>query len=225
MKRLVLALAGWIGLSAFAIPAGFASSITVDEFGNSLVIGLPGVSSLPFALSPDAGPGGLPSTLTYTLPFATTTGDVTFRSASDPGIFFGGDVIRFNPGRTPGAPSTLVFYSDTVPGNPSESLADTPGPPGRLYPNTATTSELGLSDENNHALYFPQPGQPGFTLAPNGIPASYDFVSDGIVPEPTSVLLMATGLGFLGIIRFLKPGPTGNPLALGRLLARRSERP
>jgi hypothetical protein len=42
----------------------------VDEFGNGIGVIGPGF------LAPDPGPGGLPSVLTYILPFAGTQGDV-----------------------------------------------------------------------------------------------------------------------------------------------------
>jgi hypothetical protein len=176
---------------------GFAGIIYVDENGDSLIFGIPGVISLPARLAPDPGPGGAASTLTYTLPFTTVIGDVTFVSASDPGILFGGDVVRFNGG-------TLVFYSDTTFPDVADSLADTPGPPGAFYTNVAAATEIG-PDTDNRANYSPLAGQPGFHLLSDGTPVSYIFQSD--VPEPSSGLLIVMGMGVCVLSSILKRSP------------------
>src|SRR5437867_532860 len=106
--------AAFVGLF-FCHTAGaqaIVANVTVDENGN-------GVGTLgPGFLAPDPGPGGLPSVLTYDLPFAVTPGDVFL---FDGLIFL--DVIRFNNSAddgivlaTDGSPFTLVFYSDNVDG-------------------------------------------------------------------------------------------------------------
>jgi len=177
-------------LAVLTVIPGFAGTITVDENGHSLVTGISGITFLGFALAPDAGPGGAASALTYILPFTTVIGDVTFVSASDPGILFGGDVVRFNG-------QTLVFYSDTVPGDVADSLADISAPPGSLYTNVATVTETG-PEGNNRAFYTPSPNQPGFHLLPDGTPVSYVLISD--VPEPSPAVLITIGIGILCII-------------------------
>jgi hypothetical protein len=177
-------------LAVLTIIPGFAATITVDEDGHSLVTGIPGITSLGFALAPDPGPGGAARALTYILPFTTVIGDVTFVSASDPGILFGGDVVRFNG-------QTLVFYSDIVPGDVAESLADIAAPPGSLYANVATATEIG-PEGNNRAFYTPTANQPGFHLFADGTTVSYVLISD--VPDPNPVLLIAMGVGILCIV-------------------------
>lgn len=189
MKRKPV-FAACAALAVLTVIPGFAATIAVDEDGHSLVSAIPGITSLGFALAPDPGPGGAARTLTYILPFTTVIGDVIFVSASDPGILFGGDVVRFNG-------QTLVFYSDTVPGDLPESLADTPGPPGSLYTNVATAIETG-PEGNNRALYTPSPNQPGFHLLSDGTPVSYILISD--VPEPRSALLIMIGIGMLCVV-------------------------
>ena len=159
---------------------GNAITITVDENGGSS-------PHIPFSMSPDPGPGGLSSVLTYNLAalgLTTTQGDVLFNSPSDPGILFGGDVFRFNG-------TTLVVYSDVVGGDAFDSLGDTFAPPFALYGNTITVQEVG-GDANNFALYTPAPGQPGFVA---GETVTYKFISDGtVVPEAGSLLLLGSGL-------------------------------
>jgi hypothetical protein len=83
---LVLVLAGF----CFG-PGSHAALITVDENGTG--IGTIGSGSL----RPDPGPGGLPSVLTYNLPFTATQGDVAL-SGIEPGFPFPVvlDYIRFN---------------------------------------------------------------------------------------------------------------------------------
>jgi hypothetical protein len=161
-----------------------AALITVDENGNGTIGG--------GSLRPDPGPGGLPSVLTYNLPFAATQGDVALSSTTEPGfvglpVVF--DYIRFNGN------GTLDFYSDNVP--IADSLGDTPSPPLAFYPNLVTISEVG-PEGNNSATYTPTAGQPGFD--PSG--PTYHFISDGVaaVPEPASIAIL--GAGLLGVAFF-----------------------
>ncbi len=150
--------------------------IAIDEFGN-------GIGTLgPGFIAPDPGPGGLSAVLTYRLPFLGVPGDVTF--GVEPGINFGGDVIRFN------GSGTVIFYSDNVDG--FDAPADTPAPPGALYANVVTVQEVG-PEGFNAASYTALPGQPGFD--PSG--PSYIFVSDGVIPEPSTWLMFSTGLAGL----------------------------
>jgi hypothetical protein len=158
-------------------PADAGVIIAVDEHGDG--VGTLGGGSL----APDPGPGGLPAVLTYRLPFAGTVGDVYL---TEPVQVFS-DVIRFNGTRT------LVFYSSSADG--FDSLADTLGPPAIPYANFALIPEVGTG--NNHAAtYTPGPGQPGYD--PVAQP-TYNFVSDGFVAEPSSVVMGGTaallGLG------------------------------
>src|SRR5260370_23999437 len=91
--------------------SALADVLAIDENGNGI-----GTIGRGF-LAPDPGPGGLPSVLTYRLPFAGVQGDVAMFSV-EPGIgtvVF--DVIRFNGN------GTVLFYSDNVP--LFDSLADT----------------------------------------------------------------------------------------------------
>jgi len=180
--RKILAILSLVAMLLLGSAVGQASAgplITVDENGNGFATGF---GPLPFNIGPDPGPGGLPAVLIYTLPFAGTQGDVLMQSVgTEPGIagtvIF--DVVRFN------GDGTLIFYSDNVPA--SDSLGDTPSPPGSLYANQVTVTESGPDDFNNAAFYVPTAGQPGFD--PSG--PQYNLISD--TPEPATLTLMGIG--------------------------------
>jgi hypothetical protein len=163
---------------------GAATIIVVDEFGNGF--GTIGGGTL----MPDPGPGGLPSVLTYTLPFSGTQGDVLLLESGLPA-----DVIRFNGN------GTLAFYSALVPGQPA-SPADTPTPPRFLYPNVVVGTEVVSDGDEFAPPYTPQSGQPGYNsnFQPTYFFISSDLGSSGPVPAPPSLFMGATaalaGVGY-----------------------------
>ena len=161
--------------TAFAQGGGIFS---FDEFGHG--------AFGPGHIAPDPGPGGLNAVLTYNLPFAGVPGDVLLHDANEPGnpIF---DVLRFNGN------GTLIFYSDNIGG--ADAPADTTSPPTVLYPNQVNLQEVG-PEGNNGAIYTPAPGNPGYD--PAFLP-TYNFISDGVVPEPNAVMLLICGISLVGI--------------------------
>jgi hypothetical protein len=113
------------------------------------------------------------------------------------------DVIRFNGN------GTVLFYSDNVP--LFDSLADTPGPPGAPYANLIFIPEVG-PEGNNLGIYTPLAGQPGFDP---GAAHTYNFVSDGTVPEPSAVVLLGTVFVLLGVV--FRRREIGRPILGGRI--------
>jgi hypothetical protein len=173
-------VAAWLPLLVAGTAFAQGPVISFDEFGNG--------AFGPGFLAPDPGPGGLNPVLTYNLPFAGVPGDVFLHDANEPGNPFL-DVLRFNGN------GTLVFYSDNIDG--ADAPGDTPAPPGAFYPNQVHIPEVG-PEGNNGAIYTPLPGQPGFD--PGFLP-TYNFVSDGVVPEPSTALLLAWGPALLAIVQ------------------------
>jgi hypothetical protein len=148
---------------------------------------------LPFSVTADPGPGGLPNALTYGLlnPPGLVAGDLLLLEPGPLGVI--SDLIRFNPQQNGGS---LVFYSDTGDGTPSP-LADT-GFPTSLYTNNLSRLEAGPELGPSGFVYTPTAGQPGFVAGAGG-PVTYVINSD-VLPEPTSLTLTALGavtcLGF-----------------------------
>ena len=192
MKPLVKTLLVFGFISAGALASAFGQAgplITFDESGNALGMG-PGVV---MAADPS---GGVPGpVLVYTLPAGfppLTTGDLLL---GEPGATNTqqqlSDVVRFwNPAGGPGG--QIIFYSDVEAGEPPV-LADT-GLPVAILPNAFLVPEVGPEGANG-AVYTPLPGAPGF------IPGiTYDIISDGVVPEPSTGLLAGLGGGSLLVL-------------------------
>jgi hypothetical protein len=195
--RLFLLLAFLVSIMPQASNAqGFSVTIRVNENGQGLFTNTSGfVSTLPVSFQTDNGPGGFANALTYSLlnPPGLTAGDLLLSESAGGAI---SDVIRFNPTENcNGSIGCLVFYSDNLDG--IDSLADI-GLPTARYTNTVSFAEIG-PEGNNGLTYTPLAGQPGFVAGSDG-PVTYVLQSDSSVPEPSSILLLGTGLGALIVV-------------------------
>ena len=153
-----------------------------DENGNGFGPGGP----IPGFMSADPFSGIV--TLTYTLPFGATSGDVVLRESQTLQL---SDVLRFGGNH-------LWFFSDLDEGDPNPEMADVGLPPGIEPNNVGPFPETGVEGGFQDFVWIPvpgslQPGDPGFAV-------TYQFISD--VPEPSTIMLVGLSLaGFLALIR------------------------
>ena len=174
--------------------------ITADENGNGTLL-FPGGApiAMPFSLTNNLGPGGLPNALTYNLlgPPGLVIGDVVL-SENVGELLVPSDVVRF---LFVGDVASFIFYSDN--GDGADALADT-GLPTALLANNVTIPEVGPEGDNG-AFYTPTANQPGFVP---GFNVTYHFISDSAVPEPATWAMMLVGFGAIGFaLRRAKTGP------------------
>jgi len=190
-------------LSALAIASVIAATtargqfntVSVDEKG----IGFYNGAVVPAGFQPDPFNGGTPG-FAYTLPYLYTfpqpLADILL---NEPGSTQPSDLLRFT--RDPNGPNTLLFfYSDASAGDPPSDPADVLVMPNPLNVVLVAT-ETGLFGNPyseagpNGYVYLAFPGQAGDDTT--GVPVQYTFISDGAVPEPGSLTLLAGGVGML----------------------------
>jgi hypothetical protein len=104
------------------------------------------------------------------------------------------DVIRF-PGN-----GRMFFFSDIENELPPYDPADVTQLPGVFLLNNLVLTEQGLEGNNAFYGYVPLGGMPGYDQPnPN---LRYDFISDGTVPELSTLTLVGVGLaGFIALKR------------------------
>src|SRR5262249_12497000 len=143
------------------------------------------------SLTTDPGPGGLANVVTFGLsnPPGLVAGDILILES--PGVV--SDLIRFNPSVNGGS---LFFFSDFDAG--VGTFADK-SIPTLVNTNQLSFSEAALGNQLFGLLYTPTAGQPGF-VAGAARPVQYGFVSEGAIPEPGTLVLLATG--FVGLMAF-----------------------
>jgi len=167
-----------LGIFAASATSGFATTIAVDESGNYVLNGIPQAPGV-IAAEPFSGLSGL----VFPLPFAGNRGDIVLVDQSGSA----GDVIRF------GGNAKMYFFSldDEL---TSDALADTPTLPqaNAALPQIAF-QEVG--GEGSNGLFY-NSGSGG--IGGDGAnPVQFTFASDGVVPEPSTFILL--GLGGAGV--------------------------
>jgi hypothetical protein len=179
-KLLVIA-----GLAVVTATTGFAQSgvITVDENGNGTYVSGGTTTTLLFGNSVFESNSGL-TTLAYFLPFSAQAGDVILREGG-----VDSDIYRFD------GSNRLFVFSDVNTADGPDSPADVglPAPFGSTVFFNEVGPEVG---PNGYFGYNPVgPVIPGN----NGGIATYNFISDvAPVPEPSTLALLACGLGIAG---------------------------
>jgi hypothetical protein len=195
--RWILALSASLvlcsGLSTARAAGGLAGSgdpftLYFDEYGNGFVDNRDGTGlhALRGTLMPPPTGGSVP-VLTYLLPSIVVTGDVRIWEDANKTVL--SDILRFTnaAGDLNGGfnGTRLIVYSDIDAGEPNPPPADTGLPVTIVARDGGGVSEVG-PEGNNVADYFP-----------GGLNDNiYHFVSDGVIPEPSSVILL--GVGGLG---------------------------
>jgi hypothetical protein len=168
------------------------ATITADENGHATFnISTGGSGTLPSMVGTDPAPGGRPNALFYSLVFgggetSVTEGDVF---VSDPSGAMT-DVIRFEDTGPFGAVPQFAVYSLPI----GTDLADRAGFPTAGFPPFSATA---LENAAGIISYTPGIFQPGFE---NGVTITYNLTSldPATIPEPSTLTLLAAGLGLAG---------------------------
>ena len=189
-------LLGCIGaLALYSGAAQAALVVNFDEFGNGTIQGAAGTVPLPSLgniVDPvDPGNGLMP--LAYDLSAfggaVFTPGDVDVVESDGTHS----DLLRFTPMTTANPKQQLLIYSDLPePGEFPVPPADVGIPVFRQLNNIALPESGPEAGPNGLFGYIPNPNDPGFAPTPPG-PITYNFLSDGAVPEPASVGLLMVG--------------------------------
>ena len=179
--------------------------VNLGESGNgSIRISGGPFTPLPGVLAPDPSNGGALA-LTYFFPAsAPFPGTGTILAYEDSSLTSLSDALRFTDAAGnisgSGPADRMIFYSDAEPGD--TALADT-GFPSNITSGATTTEVEGIGA----AAHLP-PGDSGFTFVVPGPSRTgcpdcdiFHAVSEQVVPEPASCVLLLTVLGLVGVPR------------------------
>ena len=192
--RTSVLLLGAVGMSAILATSAFAQKgdyvINLDEFGHNsqTTNSVPVPNAPPITFGTQLEPMSGLTTLVYHLPWTVPAGDVFLTESTNPVVY--SDLLRFSNG------TNLFFFSDLPElGETNVPPADVGIPPSRTDGAPVLTfAEQGATNElKNFFNYTPAVGGPGYT----GFAAQYAFFSDGTIPEPSSLALVALGGGLL----------------------------
>ena len=185
MKKIIknLSVAGFVAAVTVNSAFGQSGIVTVDEQGVGTYVN-GGTNTILFSTTATDVLSGITS-LVYVLPFVAQAGDVVLTDSTG----LATDVYRFN------GSNKLFVFSDVSIADPSDSPADV-GLPGTYLSSVVFFAEVGPeAGPNGYFGYNPGgPNIPGI----NGPGATFNFISDGVVPEPGSLALLASGLGIFG---------------------------
>ena len=192
--RTSVLLLGAVGMSAMLATSAFAQKgdyvINLDEFGHNsqTTNSVPVPNAPPITFGTQLEPMSGLTTLVYHLPWTVPAGDVFLTESTNPVVY--SDLLRFSNG------TNLFFFSDLPevgetnipPADVGIPSARTDGAPVLTFAEQNATNEV-----KNFYNYTPVVGGPGYT----GFAAQYAFFSDGTIPEPSSLALVALGGGLL----------------------------
>jgi len=185
--KLLLLLSLLITVGA-ATSFGQSLHIQVDEYGHMLINGIPGP---PGAVAPEPL-SGIPTLFFPGSPVFANLGDIVL--LEPPATNFS-DVLRFS------SDGFLHFFSDQGFNEPPEPGVLADGPLPQLIPGPRFFTETGPEGGPNGLF-----GYTAFPLDIGGSPAypggiTYDFISDGMIPEPNALMLGGLG-GFAWALRW-----------------------
>jgi PEP-CTERM motif len=175
-----------LGILAVHTTSAFAQmTIAVDEAGNHILNGAPAPSGIP-GIEPLSG---MPC-MVFPLFFQPNPGDVVILDTT--GV--AGDIVRFIPNS-----AKLYFFSLDDELN-SDSLADVAAlPPAFASLPQAQAFEQGVEGND----FLPWPAGPGSIGGNPAIPlVQYTFQSDGLIPEPSTFILLGLGSAGVGFVAY-----------------------